>query len=248
VQLLALASLLRFDAREIGRELNARYLLEGSLQNQNSRLRVTAELVDTETGAHVWSMKFDRTPTDVFALQDEIAVSVGRALEQSVTVSADRRATGSGTENLEAWLALSAGSRAGGHPQADGPRHCSAKVRRSHEARPSFGWPTSARAEARAVRSIFSASDTWLGVLPRFLCRRRAPRDGGSGCARYRTRSARGTAYTVRAWLTDSDSATAAEADYRRGSRSVRTMQWATSASQSVCTRSSSPMAGSSPL
>ena len=55
------------DARAIGRRLNARYLLEGSVQSDKSRLRVTAQLIDSETGNHVWSIRFDRTPQDIFA-------------------------------------------------------------------------------------------------------------------------------------------------------------------------------------
>ena len=48
------------DAREIGRQLGARYLLEGSVQSDRTRMRVTTQLIDTETGADVWSMRFDR--------------------------------------------------------------------------------------------------------------------------------------------------------------------------------------------
>ena len=69
------------DAREIGRQLGARYLLEGSVQSDRTRMRVTTQLIDTETGADVWSMRFDRLPGDIFAIQDEIAMQVTQALE-----------------------------------------------------------------------------------------------------------------------------------------------------------------------
>lgn len=72
------------DARTIGRELNARYLLEGSVQSASERLRVTARLIDTQSNADIWSMRFDRAREDVFALQDEIATQVARALELSL--------------------------------------------------------------------------------------------------------------------------------------------------------------------
>jgi TolB-like protein/DNA-binding winged helix-turn-helix (wHTH) protein/Tfp pilus assembly protein PilF len=72
------------DARNIGRTLNARYLVEGSVQREGDRLRVTAQLIDAATGAHVWSLRFDRTIDDIFAVEDEISQGVARALEVSL--------------------------------------------------------------------------------------------------------------------------------------------------------------------
>jgi len=94
------------DAREIGRQLGARFLLEGSVQSEPARMRVTTQLIDTETGSDVWSMRFDRRPGDVFAIQDEIAVQVTQALELSLDPEAKERMTGQGTTNLQAYLAL----------------------------------------------------------------------------------------------------------------------------------------------
>ena len=92
------------DARQIGQKLGARYLLEGSVQSEHARIRVTTQLIDTETGADVWSMRFDRAPGDVFEIQDEIAVQVTRALELSIDREAMERMTGQGTTNLKAYL------------------------------------------------------------------------------------------------------------------------------------------------
>jgi len=94
------------DAREIGRQLGARFLLEGSVQSEPARMRVTTQLIDTETGSDVWSMRFDRRPGDVFAIQDEIAVQVTQALELSLDPEAKERMTGQGTTNLQAYLAF----------------------------------------------------------------------------------------------------------------------------------------------
>ena len=94
------------EAREIGRQLGARYLLEGSVQSDRARMRVTTQLIDTETGADVWSMRFDRRPGDIFAVQDEIAVQVSQALELSLDPQAMERITGQGTTNLEAYLSF----------------------------------------------------------------------------------------------------------------------------------------------
>ena len=61
------------DVREIGRALNVRYVLEGSIQRQGDQVRVTAQLIDATTGTHVWSERWDRPAEDVFAVQTEIA-------------------------------------------------------------------------------------------------------------------------------------------------------------------------------
>lgn len=77
------------DLRVIGRKLNVRYLLEGSVQTDGRSLRVTSSLVDAETGASVWSMQFDRPPQDVFAMQDEIAIEVARAMQITLDAGTD---------------------------------------------------------------------------------------------------------------------------------------------------------------
>jgi TolB-like protein/DNA-binding winged helix-turn-helix (wHTH) protein/Tfp pilus assembly protein PilF len=94
------------DAREVGRMLNARYLLEGSVQSGTDQLRVTAQLIDATTGGHVWSMQFDRKPDNVFAVQDEIAREVARALGVSLDPATTQRLAGHGTTNLDAYLAF----------------------------------------------------------------------------------------------------------------------------------------------
>ncbi|HKU13850.1 MAG TPA: tetratricopeptide repeat protein [Steroidobacteraceae bacterium] len=73
------------DARAIGRKLNARYLIEGSVQRSGERLRVTAQLIDAATGAHLWSLRFDRTIDDIFAVEDEITQNVAQALQVTLT-------------------------------------------------------------------------------------------------------------------------------------------------------------------
>jgi TolB-like protein len=92
------------DARTIGLNLNVRYLLEGSVQTDRDRLRVTAQLVDATSGGHVWSMQFDKTPDDVFALQDEIALRVARALQISLDAGATERLAARNTANFDAYL------------------------------------------------------------------------------------------------------------------------------------------------
>ncbi|RWO41329.1 MAG: tetratricopeptide repeat protein [Mesorhizobium sp.] len=85
------------DVRQIGRDLRVRYVLEGSIQRQGERIRVTAQLIDSETGAHVWSESWDRPVQEVFAVQTEIADHIASQFEmttgpiKSVDLGAARR-------------------------------------------------------------------------------------------------------------------------------------------------------------
>jgi TolB-like protein len=78
------------DVREVGRELGVRYLLQGGVRKAGDRVRISTQLLDAETGAHVWVERFDRTLQDIFALQDEIAVSVVGAIEPTLLHEAMR--------------------------------------------------------------------------------------------------------------------------------------------------------------
>jgi TolB-like protein len=68
------------DTRQIGRELGVRFALEGSVQRSDTQLRVNAQLIDAETGAHLWAERFDRDASDLFALQNEITSRIAIAL------------------------------------------------------------------------------------------------------------------------------------------------------------------------
>jgi len=69
------------DVKQVGRELGVRYVLEGSVRKANERVRITAQLVETETGVHIWADRFDGVLDNIFELQDEIAASVVSAIE-----------------------------------------------------------------------------------------------------------------------------------------------------------------------
>ena len=72
-----------FDVKTIGRELNVRYVLEGSVQRGGNRMRVNVQLVDAETGSHLWAERFDKPLTDLFDMQDEIVGAFGEHAERS---------------------------------------------------------------------------------------------------------------------------------------------------------------------
>ncbi len=72
------------DVREIGRRLNVRTVLEGSIRKAGDRLRITAQLINVEDGYHLWSEKFDRTLKDIFEIQDEVAAAIVESLKVSL--------------------------------------------------------------------------------------------------------------------------------------------------------------------
>lgn len=79
------------DVKQIGRELNVRYLLEGSVQRAGNRLRVNGQLIDAETGNRLWAERFDKPVTDLFEMQDEIVARLARALDAELTAAEARR-------------------------------------------------------------------------------------------------------------------------------------------------------------
>jgi TolB-like protein/class 3 adenylate cyclase len=91
------------DVKQIARELGVRYVLEGSVRRSASRVRATAQLVDAETGTHLWAERFDRDFSDVFALQDEITQSVVAAIEPEMLLVEGKRATRKNVASLDAF-------------------------------------------------------------------------------------------------------------------------------------------------
>jgi TolB-like protein len=79
------------DVKQVGRELSVRYVLEGSVRKAGGRARVTAQLIEAETGAHLWADHFDGSLEDVFALQDRVATSLCGAIEAAVQAAEQRR-------------------------------------------------------------------------------------------------------------------------------------------------------------
>jgi serine/threonine protein kinase/Flp pilus assembly protein TadD len=90
-------------APEVGRELNAAYVLEGSLRRAGNRLRITARLVETSTARSVWAERYDRQMEDVFAIQDEIAQSIAKALKLMLTEQEKRAIEKAPTTDVQAY-------------------------------------------------------------------------------------------------------------------------------------------------
>ena len=88
---------------QVARELGVRYVLEGSVRRAGNRVRVTAQLIDSTTGGHVWADRFDRDLTDIFAVQDELTREIVGALKLNLAEGEKQRLTSEPTNNIEAY-------------------------------------------------------------------------------------------------------------------------------------------------
>ena len=91
------------DLRRIARELGVRYVLEGSIRRGGDRMRITAQLIDADTGSHLWAERYDRRVADLFDIQDEITKEIVTALRVKLTDGEEAFVLARGTNNIEAW-------------------------------------------------------------------------------------------------------------------------------------------------
>src|SRR6516165_2684672 len=91
------------DIKEVGRSLGVRYVLEGAVRKALGKVRITGQLIDAVTGAHIWADRFERDLTDVFALQDEVTVAVVSAIQPKLLQTEIAMATRRRPENLTAY-------------------------------------------------------------------------------------------------------------------------------------------------
>jgi TolB-like protein/Flp pilus assembly protein TadD len=91
------------DVRSVGKQLNVRTVLLGSVRRAGSELRITAQLVNVEDGYHLWSDRFDRQMTDIFEIQDEIARAIAERLKVTLSAGEQERLVTAGTNTLESY-------------------------------------------------------------------------------------------------------------------------------------------------
>jgi TolB-like protein len=91
------------DVKRVGRELGVRYVLEGSVRKGGNRVRITAQLVEAESGAHLWADRFNGSLEDVFELQDDVAVNVAGVIEPALRAAEARRSAKRPTSDLTAY-------------------------------------------------------------------------------------------------------------------------------------------------
>ncbi len=144
------------DVKEIGRRLGVRYILEGSVRKASGKVRITGQLIDAMTGAHLWADRFERDLTDVFALQDEVTVAVVSAIHPKIIQTEIAMAARRRPENLTAydfWLrAIQQSSLATREGLAEAIR----LAHRALELDPGFG-------RAASLASVFHLNNFVLG-------------------------------------------------------------------------------------
>ena len=91
------------DVREVAKDLGVRYVLEGSVRRSGSRLRITAQLIDSIGGSHLWAEKYDRIVDDIFDIQDEITKEIVTALRVNLSDGETALLLNRGTSNVQAW-------------------------------------------------------------------------------------------------------------------------------------------------
>ena len=91
------------DVKQVGRELGVRYALEGLVHKAGNRVRITAQLIDAASGAHLWADRFDGSVEEIFDLQDSIASSVAGVIESAVQAAEIRRSVARPTTDLTAY-------------------------------------------------------------------------------------------------------------------------------------------------
>jgi len=91
------------DLRVVGRELGVGWVLEGSVRRAGNRVRITAQLIDTATGGHLWAERFDRDLSDLFAVQDDVTSRIVEALKIALSPAEKARLADGGTSNIAAY-------------------------------------------------------------------------------------------------------------------------------------------------
>src|SRR6202035_4299607 len=91
------------DIRQVGRELGVRYVLEGGVRKAGNRLRITGQLIEAETGAHLWADRFDGSLEDVFDLQDKVAINVAGVIEPALQAAEVRRSAARPVHDVTAY-------------------------------------------------------------------------------------------------------------------------------------------------
>ena len=119
------------DVTQVGRELGVRYVLEGSVRKGGNRVRITAQLIDAETGTHLWADRFDGQIEDVFELQDKVAISVAGVIEPALQAAETARSAGRPTNDLTPTISTCAATRCSSRGTSKSLRRCVCSSRRS---------------------------------------------------------------------------------------------------------------------
>ena len=151
--------------QEIGRELGVRFVLEGSIRKAGNRVRITAQLVDAQSGGHLWADRFDRDLTDIFATQDEVVQQIVGALAVKLTQRETQQLRRGGTRNIEAYECWLRARELLGRGSRESVVQCQTMHRRAIELDPNFSAPYAGLAFA----SVSDYVNAWVDEPARAL-------------------------------------------------------------------------------
>jgi TolB-like protein len=174
------------DVKQVGKELGVSYLLEGSVRRVGNRIRITAQLLDATSAAHLWADRFDGTIEDVFELQDNVASSVAGVIEPTLEMEEYRRSTRRPTDDLTAYDLYLQARFAPDSVSREGTMRALELVERALQRDPNYG---SALAEAAFCQMRIYAGG-WTNDLE-------ATRDRGIALARRALRAAEDDPYVL---------------------------------------------------
>ena len=173
------------DVKQVARELGVRYVLEGSVRKGGNRVRVTAQLIDAASGAHIWAERYDRDLSDIFAVQDEITASVAGVIEPALAEAEQQRVLRKPPERLDAWEAYQRGLWHFNRYRTGGEQNRVSLLSPSYRARSEF--------RSRPLRICAGPAMGDLALLD-------APLLGGSRSCRLRKRALRFRSTTRMRW------------------------------------------------
>jgi TolB-like protein len=127
------------DVKQVGRELGVRYLIEGSVRKFGNRIRVAAQVVEAETGNHIWAERYDRDLADIFAVQDEITARVVATIEPELYTAEYVRSQRKPPESLGAWECVIRAMSCLGQSTADANSEAEALCRHAIVITPNYG-------------------------------------------------------------------------------------------------------------
>lgn len=147
-------------AQDIGKDLGVKYVLEGSVRKAGDRVRITAQLVDTQNGHHLWAERFDRKLTDVFSVQDEITDRITTALSIQLSDNEQKQLTRKATDSFEAYDLFLQGQRAFFQVSEAGLNRAADLYRQAINLDPGFARAYGALAVTLTRQSFLGYSDT----------------------------------------------------------------------------------------
>ena len=164
------------DVRQVGRDLNVRYVLEGSVQRESDQIRVTAQLIDAASNAHLWSERWDKPSKDFFAVQSDIADQLATRLGGGGVILEAKQAAArrSGPENFTAYELFLAGRREHNLFTQDGNKNAIELLERAVAADPSLARAWTELSFARQFSMICCGADPAVVLPPALAAARRA--------------------------------------------------------------------------